>query len=61
MVNLESQQARRGMVVWCGGTEQGGLTQVGIEIEGMDETFWGERYTDFLLRLAKKRDYEQPP
>jgi hypothetical protein len=53
IVNLDSQQARKGKVVWCGATEKGGFTHVGIEIESMDEKFWGDRYVDFLMWMAK--------
>lgn len=55
IVNLQTRQGRKGTVVWCGRIEKGGLTRVGIEIEKMDEQFWGERYSDFLLWLAKQR------
>ncbi len=53
IVNKESQEARGGRVVWCGGTVPGGLTEVGLEIEEMDEKFWGSRYVEFLLWMAK--------
>jgi len=55
IVNLNTKQVRKGQVVWCGGVERDGRTQVGIDIAEMDEKFWGERYSDFLLWMAKKR------
>ncbi|HKZ52748.1 MAG TPA: hypothetical protein VJ085_05655 [Candidatus Acidoferrales bacterium] len=56
LVNLDSNKAGAGRVVWCGSVEPDGRTQVGIELENPDPRFWGEQYVEFLLWLALQPD-----
>jgi len=49
LINPDTNEVRRGRVVFCGAVDSAGRTQVGVELEDPDPKFWGQRYVDFLL------------
>lgn len=49
LLNLETNQQRKGKVVWCGSVERDGRNNIGIEFQTVDPKFWGDRYVDYLL------------
>lgn len=52
--NRNTNEIRRGEVVWCGGVDPDGRNQVAIAVEEPDPKFWGERYVSFLLWAAMR-------
>ncbi len=44
--NRSSNEARKGKVVWCGGTSPQGDNQVAIELERAGSEFWGRQYAE---------------
>ena len=44
--NRSSNEARKGKVVWCGGTGLQDANQVAIELEGAGSEFWGPQYAE---------------
>ncbi|MFQ5816332.1 MAG: hypothetical protein ACE5H2_00020 [Terriglobia bacterium] len=57
LVNPETQEVHKGRVVWCGGVDPQGRTQVAVELENPDPKFWGQAYADFLLSAAMKEHW----
>lgn len=49
IINRDSNEARKGRVVWSGEAIAVGRNRIGIELEDPDPRFWGNRYVDFLL------------
>ena len=46
VTNRSSNEARKGKVVWCGGTSLQGENQVAIELERVGSEFWGRQYAE---------------